>query len=390
LDTKNPSKLQDVPLFTGHRGAVLDLDWNPFNDAILATASNDSTVKIWVVPDSGPTTTDQCAQDLRAHTRKAGTVRWNPVAENVLASSGADNNVIVYDVRDGSARCTIGGHSNLISSCEWNYNGSLLATACKDKKMRLIDPRAGTVVSEHDRSNMQGTKGNRLIWAGKRDFIISSGFGKNNQRQYEVYDSRNLANPILQPVKLDSNSGQLMPYYDSDTELLFLAGKGDGNIRYYECDFDSGVVINYVSDYSSNVPTAGMGIMPKRGCNVSVNEIVRIYKVTPDAVQPLSFRVPRKSDAFADDIFIPTNSDEAALSADQWFGGETSNPKLMSLSGGYVEKQKTTTSFAKTESNDSEPSGNDLLKAYREQKQRIAYLETELNKATNRVKELTQ
>jgi WD40 repeat protein len=382
LDAKTPSKLQETPLFTGHRGAVLDLDWNPFNDAILATASNDSTVKVWVVPESGPQTTDQSAQDLRAHTRKVGTVRWNPVAENILASSGADYNVIVYDVRGGDARFTVGGHSNLISSCEWNYNGSLLATACKDKKMRLIDPRAGNIVSEHDRSNMQGTKGNRLIWAGKRDFIISCGFGKNNQRQYEIYDSRNFSNPVLQPQKLDNGSGQLMPFYDMDTEIMFLAGKGDGNIRYYEVDFDSGVVVNYIADYSSSTPTAGMAMLAKRGVNVSVNEIVKLYKVTPDSVQPLSFRVPRKSDAFADDIFVDCSSDEPGLGTDAWISGQNANPKTISLAGGYVEKPKqTTTTFTKTEStSENEPTGAALLQAYREQKQRIAYLESELKK----------
>jgi len=261
----------------------------------------------------------------------------------------------------------------------------LLATACKDKKMRLIDPRAGNIVSEHDRSNMQGTKGNRLIWAGKRDFIISCGFGKNNQRQYEIYDSRNFSNPVLQPQKLDNGSGQLMPFYDMDTEIMFLAGKGDGNIRYYEVDFDSGVVVNYIADYSSSTPTAGMAMLAKRGVNVSVNEIVKLYKVTPDSVQPLSFRVPRKSDAFADDIFVDCSSDEPGLSTDAWVGGQNANPKTISLAGGYVErpKQSSNPTFTKSESNENEPTGAALLNAYREQKQRIAYLESELKKLKN-------
>jgi len=381
LDTKNPSKLQDVPLFTGHRGAVLDLDWNPFNDSVLATSSNDSSVKVWVVPEGGPVATDTSAQDLKGHNRKVGTVKWNPVAENILASSAADYNVNVYDVRTGDAKCTVGGHTNLISSCEWNYNGSLLATACKDKKLRLIDPRAGTIVAEHDRSNIQGTKGFRLVWAGKKDYIISTGFGRNNQRQYEIYDSRSLSAPIVTPQNLDNASGMIIPFYDMDTELLFLAGKGDGNIRYYELDFDGGVAVNFITSFSSNVSTAGMGMMPKRGCNVNVNEVVRLYKLTPDTVYPLSFRVPRKSDAFADDIFIPCSSDEPSLSADEWLGGSTADPRTISLAGGYVEREKpVTTTFVKSESSDEPQSQAELLKAYREQKQRIAYLEAELAK----------
>ncbi|CAN0431849.1 unnamed protein product, partial [Ectocarpus sp. 13 AM-2016] len=29
-------------------------------------------------------------------------------------------------------------------------------------------------------------------------------------------------------------SGVILPFYDDESSLLYLAGKGDGNIRYYE------------------------------------------------------------------------------------------------------------------------------------------------------------
>jgi len=381
LDTKNPGKLSEVPLFSGHRGAVLDLDWNPFHDSILATSSNDSTIKIWIVPESGPVSTDVSVQDLTGHSRKVGTVKWNPVAENILASSGADFNVNVHDVRSGDVKFSVGGHTGLISSCEWNYNGSLLSTACKDKRLRLIDPRAGSVVAEHDRSNIQGTKGTRCLWLGKRDFIITCGFGKTGtQRQYEIYDPRNLSDPIVTPQKLDNGSGMLMPFYDMDTDILFLAGKGDGNVRYYELEFDEGIVVNYLSEFGSNSPNAGMGFMPKRGCNVSTIEIDRLFKVTPDSVQSLSFKVPRKQTSFAEDVFIPCSSDEPALSGDQWLGGENAFPRTFNLEQGYVEREKTVdTTFVKREE-DNEPSGAELLKQWREQKKRIAFLEAEVNR----------
>jgi coronin-1B/1C/6 len=122
-------------------------------------------------------------------------------------------------------------------------------------------------------------------------------------------------------------------------------------------------------------------------------KIVRLYKVTPDSILPLSFRVPRKSDAFADDIFFDCSSDEPALNTDAWLGGSNANPKTMSLSSGYVEKprQSSNPTFTKSETQtDNEPTGNELSKAYREQKQRIAYLESELTKANQKIKDLTK
>jgi len=31
-------------------------------------------------------------------------------------------------------------------SASWSYNGSLFVVSCKDKKIRIIEPRIGTVV----------------------------------------------------------------------------------------------------------------------------------------------------------------------------------------------------------------------------------------------------
>jgi len=34
------------PVVSGHSAAVLDFEWNPFHDEILASASEDSTIKV--------------------------------------------------------------------------------------------------------------------------------------------------------------------------------------------------------------------------------------------------------------------------------------------------------------------------------------------------------
>lgn len=44
-----------LPLIKGHSGPVVDFDFSPFNDNLLATASEDGTVKLWVIPEEGIT-----------------------------------------------------------------------------------------------------------------------------------------------------------------------------------------------------------------------------------------------------------------------------------------------------------------------------------------------
>jgi coronin-1B/1C/6 len=51
----------------------------------------------------------------------------------------------VWNVGIGEVLVHIDCHPDIVYSASWNWDGSQLLTTCKDKKMRLIDPRTGTV-----------------------------------------------------------------------------------------------------------------------------------------------------------------------------------------------------------------------------------------------------
>lgn len=83
----------DCPLVAGHKGAVLDIQWCPHNDNIIASASDDCSIKIWQIPDSGLVTNlTEPVVDLYAHQKRVGFIAWHPTAHNVLVSAGGDHN----------------------------------------------------------------------------------------------------------------------------------------------------------------------------------------------------------------------------------------------------------------------------------------------------------
>ena len=57
-------------------------------------------------------------------------------------------------------------------------NGSLLATTCKDKTLRIIEPRTGKVVREGP--SHQGTKASRVAYIGNTGTLFSTGFSKEH------------------------------------------------------------------------------------------------------------------------------------------------------------------------------------------------------------------
>jgi len=296
--------------------------------------------------------------------------------------------VKIWDIEAGKEKLNVPGHTNIIQSCVWNHDGSLLTSYCKDKKVRVLDPRSNHVVGEAEVH--PGVKGGRSIWLGNSGKLFTAGFSKTAERQYSVFDSRDMAKPLIDGASIDNGSGIIIPFYDADTNVLYLAGKGDGNIRYYEIVENDPKLIYYLTEYKSNVPCQGMGYLAKRHVDVNTNEIARLYKATASMVEPISFKVPRKSDLFQDDLFPDCASGDPALSADEWFGGKTAAPKTRSLKPGFVQKEKKDTpAFNPVKQEASGPQTETELRAeWEKAKARVAYLEAELIKKDAKIKEL--
>lgn len=317
------------PILDGHSAPVLDLSWSPFNDNIIATCSEDCTIKIWLIPDEGIKETTREAQlTLTGHQRRVLIVSWHPTAENVLLSVGADNMIVLWDVGNGCALSEIACHPDNPLSVSWNYDGSLLATTCKDKALRIIDPRSGDVIQQRNAAH-DGTKTCKCVFL-KDGRLMTFGFSRMSDRQYALWDSADLSEPIIME-DIDRASGVLFPFYDPDTEIIYVAGKGDANIRYFEITQDAPYV-HYINTFQSQLSQRGFGYMPKRGCDVNKNEVVRFFKLHATKVEPISFTVPRKSELFQADIFPPTFSNEPSLSCESWLEGNNADPIKMDLS----------------------------------------------------------
>ncbi|XP_055689306.1 coronin-6 isoform X1 [Lutzomyia longipalpis] len=330
----------DHPLVGGHKGPVLDIAWCPHNDNVIASGSEDCVVKIWQIPDGGLSRTlTEPVVDLLYHQRRVGLVLWHPSALNVLLSAGSDNQVVIWNVGTGEVLVHISCHPDIVYSACWNWDGSKLVTTCKDKKIRIINPRTGEVESEapcHD-----GSKATRAIFL-RHGLIFTTGFNKGSERQYSLRAPDALEEPIVL-VDLDTSNGVMFPLYDPDTNLVFLCGKGDSVIRYFEVTPEPPFV-HYINTYQTQDPQRGIGMMPKRGCDVNINEIAKFYRLNNNGYcQIISMTVPRMSELFQEDLYPDTISDEAAITAEEWSAGKDADPTLVSLKdrnlfvqGGYI------------------------------------------------------
>ncbi|XP_066534505.1 coronin-2A isoform X2 [Hoplias malabaricus] len=325
------------PKISGHRGNVLDVKWNPFSDNCIASCSEDATVKVWEIPPHGVLKNITVPwKELQGHSRRVNLIEWHPTASNVLFSTGYDYQVMVWNLNCLDAVVknpvrTVSVHSDVVLSMSFNTDGSRLATSCKDKKLRIIDPRTGALLQE---SSCKTHKAGKVLFLGNLKMLLSTGTSRWNHRQIALWDQEDLSQPSYQE-DLDGSSGVLFPFYDPDTHMLYIAGKGDGNIRYYEISSEKPYV-HYLTECRSLLPQKGMGVMPKRGLDVCSCEVFRFYRLVTikSLIEPLSMIVPRRSESYQEDIYPMTAGTEPSLTAEEWLRGMDKGPLLMSLKPG--------------------------------------------------------
>jgi hypothetical protein len=334
-----------VPKVQIHKAPVVDVAFCPFNDFVMATASEDGYVKLSQIPTDhfSPENQNDVTTALvtfEGHGRKVLFVSWHPVAKDIVVSASADNTVKIWNV-DAGAEAINWEIPELPFCLEWNDDGSRLMTVTKDKKVRIVDPRDTKTVLETD--GFAGTKSQRTWFAdniGPGGYVVGAGQGKGSARQWAMWDSRNFAKPISGFNDIDQGAGSFLGQVDSDNNVWYLGGTGDASIKYFELDV-AAPYVHPLSEFRNTESTYSLCWLPKRNLDVAKCEIAHCYRVLPkDAIIPISFQVPRKSDVFQKDLYPDAYAGVPALDSKQYLAGENAKPIRTSMQPGQQQERK--------------------------------------------------
>ena len=326
FDSNTPCRCSaNIPLVRGHKSYVVDVKFSPFRSDLLITASDDSTVKLWEIPQDGlKEDLNVDLQHYNGHARKVAFVNFNPVCSDVIASASFDNTIQVWNMLKSELICK-SSLKEYPTSMEWNYNGSLIGCSSKDKHIYVVDPRNGEVTVKtkgHD-----SPKTMKMTWVSEYN-IISTGFSKSNTREMKLWDIRKVKNDLslespVQSFTIDHQSGIPTPYFDKDLKILFVFGNDEGNMHYYDLNEGN---IRPCNDYLSSEPTTSVVMFEKKCMDYNKCELDRFAKYTGKTIQYLSFYYPKRVPEFEEALYPPTFSGEAALSLNEWISGTNKEP----------------------------------------------------------------
>ncbi|TRY64040.1 hypothetical protein TCAL_06278 [Tigriopus californicus] len=166
LDVKSPIKS-----FHGHTNEVNAIKWDP-QGKFLASCSDDMTLKVWCMDK------DTCVHDLQAHSKEIYTIKWsctgpgtaNPNANLVLASASFDSTVRLWDVERGDCLHTLTRHKEPVYSVAFSPDGKFLASGSFDKCVHIWSTQTGRLVHSY-----KGTGGIfEVCWNSRGDKVGAS------------------------------------------------------------------------------------------------------------------------------------------------------------------------------------------------------------------------
>uniref|UniRef100_A0AAY5ETK1 Coronin n=1 Tax=Electrophorus electricus TaxID=8005 RepID=A0AAY5ETK1_ELEEL len=333
LELSQPGKLPDTALPTIQNSVnVADFCWDPFDSSKLVVAGDDAKIRMWKIPEGGLVETlTEPACILQGHTEKIYSIKFHPHASGLLASSSYDMTVRLWDLENGVEVKKLHGHQDQIFGMAWSPNGKLLATVCKDGKVRLYDPRKSAEPIQEG-PGPEGHRGGRIVWVCDGQYLLVSGFDCRSERQLYLFSATSLASGAVASAPADVAPSTLIPFYDPDTSLAILTGKGDTRVYIFEITPEVPHFIE-CSSFHASEPHKGLCFLPKTQCNVRDVEVARAVRLGKTTIEPVAFKVPRvRKEFFQDDVFPDTAVWwEPALSAAAWLSGSDGQHRKISL-----------------------------------------------------------
>ena len=345
VDSSQPFNVKpDQPRLKGHRANVLDLEFSPFSSDLLAATFDDCSVLLYKIPEGGLTEhITQEVQIYQKHTKKVPFVTFNPIASDVLCSAAFNGEIHIWNALKGDTFCELNAEDTP-TWLNWSPNGSLLGLTTKGKNMMVFDPRSNKLIFKHQIN--EAFQAAKFAWLDNQSFA-TTGWNKAGAKLLKLWDVRKVKDDLTSEgeyasLQIDTSKTVTTPFVDRESKLLFTVGKGEASTHAY--DYSDGTLKKGLVAKSTE-PSIYTVMWERKCLDYNKNEIDRFARyVNSQKVYYVSFTIPRRNPGFDPTLYPPVETGEAALTYEQWTGGENAEPikkEINTIENKFVSKVET-------------------------------------------------
>lgn len=220
---------------TGQEGVIYGISWSPDNDR-LVSASSKSELYVWDTKRGKKVTV------MKHHADAIYRVDWNKLRSNRIASSSADGTCVVADPKGEVSRSY--RHPRGVYGCHWSpFNPDMLATGCHDAIVRVFD------VSQPTTEPVRVLKGHKrrvfnTVWSPLLPNVLASGSDDLTVRVWNISTGRSKV--------LEGHTHNVRALvWSGELPWVLLSGSWDGTIRLW--DTRSKACLRVIRDHHADV-----------------------------------------------------------------------------------------------------------------------------------------
>jgi transducin (beta)-like 1 len=139
--------------FIAHDDEVNAVKWS-HDGKLLASCSDDHTAKIWAIPDKFGSSSEPLCLTLQGHAKEVYTVRWcpsgpgspNPNRPRRLATASFDTTVKIWDPETGKILHSLQKQADAVFAIEFDGSGEHLLSGSFDGLVNVWNVEAGTLI----------------------------------------------------------------------------------------------------------------------------------------------------------------------------------------------------------------------------------------------------
>ncbi|KAJ2742477.1 hypothetical protein GGI20_004451, partial [Coemansia sp. BCRC 34301] len=233
LDIMRPGKVGlQAALLPSLTGRLVDWSTALHDESLVAAGDEHGLVAVW----------KNCTPQLTipAHSAACASVQFHPTVAGLLATAsnaGAIGELKLWSV--DSVASTAIWHTtatSAIHSTSIRGDGALIVASTNSGICMIYDLRqpadslVGVTAAFH-----AANRPTRALWLGDKPYLLSTGLSKMRERSVALWDQRTLARPLAS-LLLQPSTKPLLPMYDEDTQVAYLAEKGDSLVRWIDAD----------------------------------------------------------------------------------------------------------------------------------------------------------